>query len=928
MFTTAGTYTILIYARDRQGNTSIPKLTHVTVTNPLSRKALIVAGSASISATQWPAFEYASGVAYEALRFQGYGDDDIYYLTRGATTAGVDGLSVLSNIRWALRCWATEATQDLVVYLVGQGTPDGFVVNDGETLTASQLDTWLDGVEAAIPGKVVVVYDANYSGTFLSGLKTTAKAGSRRIVLASAGASQAAGFSSGGTCSFSHYFWTRVLNGANVCNAFTYAANSAFFVSRQTGSLDDTGDGVYNTKQDGQVARNYHIGAGILLAGDDPLIGSIVDEQTLTGTTTATIWVDQVTTTGAIHSVTAVVRAPDIGAEYTGDLPTFELPWFEGTQYKGTYDGFTMFGTYHVVVTAVDEEGNVSAPIETTVVVTNGPDMYEEDDSYDQATWIGTDSVYAQTHTLHDVDDSDWVEFYAEEGEVVTITTSNLGVNCDTLLELYGADGTTLVLGAMNYPTADDAGPGDLSSLLVWTVDSPDFYFVRATGSPYAYLPTWGEGTEYDLRVYHETGPTTLGQLMVRVVDSSKTPLSGAWITLEGPAALNDKQLTDEDGKHLWTGLALGTYTVTVTKAGYRDSRPEMEVLTADNNSIEAIVTLLPGFRWGDLDGNGKAGTVDASLIQKRVLPPGSHDPFPVDPDLLWPAYPPGGDVDGSGTLGYMDAREILRKKVGILTKFFVDEDGDGYGDAGKAGGGMVQPLDLPLPKTAVSVTVPSSLTAATGEDVYIPVTVSDCSGVMGYYFEFAYRSSVLNYVGTSPGTLTASSSWLLQVSAQSGRLTVAGSGPALTNLGEGVPSLAVIHLQVKSAPQTDYSYLWLNLVELNDGEIGVVTHDGGLTTHVLGNEDSDGDGIPDSVEGASDPDHDETPNYLDLDSDDDGVPDALEHALGSDPYDPDNPTELPVGTWAGALVAAVALIITAFARRRNPANRKSRNDG
>ena len=40
---------------------------------------------------------------------------------------------------------------------------------------------------------------------------------------------------------------------------------------------------------------------------------------------------------------------------------------------------------------------------------------------------------------------------------------------------------------------------------------------------------------------------------------------------------------------------------------------------------------------------------------------------------------------------------------------------------------------------------------------------------------------------------------------------------------------------------------------------------------------DSDGDGIPDSVETAADVDGDGNPNFLDLDSDNDGIPDAFE---------------------------------------------------
>lgn len=48
---------------------------------------------------------------------------------------------------------------------------------------------------------------------------------------------------------------------------------------------------------------------------------------------------------------------------------------------------------------------------------------------------------------------------------------------------------------------------------------------------------------------------------------------------------------------------------------------------------------------------------------------------------------------------------------------------------------------------------------------------------------------------------------------------------------------------------------------------------------------DSDGDGIPNDVEGLGDADGDGIPNYLDLDSDGDGIPDAVE--AGPDPTNP-----------------------------------------
>ena len=69
---------------------------------------------------------------------------------------------------------------------------------------------------------------------------------------------------------------------------------------------------------------------------------------------------------------------------------------------------------------------------------------------------------------------------------------------------------------------------------------------------------------------------------------------------------------------------------------------------------------------------------------------------------------------------------------------------------------------------------------------------------------------------------------------------------------------------------------------------------------------DSDGDGLPDAIEGTADPDGDGIPNFLDTDSDGDGVPDETERALGTDPYDVDHPTALPV-RWSFILIAILA---------------------
>ncbi len=70
----------------------------------------------------------------------------------------------------------------------------------------------------------------------------------------------------------------------------------------------------------------------------------------------------------------------------------------------------------------------------------------------------------------------------------------------------------------------------------------------------------------------------------------------------------------------------------------------------------------------------------------------------------------------------------------------------------------------------------------------------------------------------------------------------------------------------------------WINFEHTFSSTYGIVTSWDG---------DSDGDGIPDDVEGPDDPDTDSIANYLDTDSDGDGINDSIE--AGVDPTNPRN---------------------------------------
>ena len=613
-FSTVGTYHVAIYAKDRIGNTSLPSLTTVSVTSPLRRRAVLVAGGPETDPL-WPAVETNVMLAYETLRFQGYSDDDIYFMSPVTMSAGVDGTPVLSNIEYTLTTWAAGSTQDLMLYLVGNGDNGGFVLNETERLSATAIDTWIDELQTQISGTVVVIYDACQSGSFMPVL--TPPEGTDRIVLSSTGPDEAASFLLDGNISFSAFFWRRVLNGADVRNAFRHASNVMRFVyDGPTPQMDDDGDGIYDTAMDGRLAMNYTLGTGIMLAGDDPLIGDVSPEQTLTdGSVSGTLWVEDVTTTGTIDKVWAVISPPSSEtpdpSEPLLDLPTLELSHVGDGRYEGVYEEFSRQGTYHIAVYAIDDEGNLSMPKETVVnqlADIDIPDEYEDNDSYDTASWIAVDGP-TQTHNFHDNSDEDWTRFYARENDWITIDTLNLGPDADTLVELFHDDGTTKIM------EDDNSGEQPLSSTMIWEVDTTGFYLIRVTNVG----PTpFGPETPYDLRVWREIGPEAPGAIMGIVTDSDTgSPITAAHVMLTEFGSRYGT--TDRTGTYLIQLLPARTYSMTTSAPGYASGTESVELLAGGlanvDFQLEAVDMCDP-----DVNMDGSVDAIDIQLVINEAL--------------------------------------------------------------------------------------------------------------------------------------------------------------------------------------------------------------------------------------------------------------------------------------------------------------------
>jgi len=130
-------------------------------------------------------------------------------------------------------------------------------------------------------------------------------------------------------------------------------------------------------------------------------------------------------------------------------------------------------------------------------------DAYEADDASSLAVPAATDgSPYH--HTFYPAGDEDWSVFSGTGGTEYVIKTTGLLDGADTVLELYAADGTTLL--ASN----DDRDVSTRSSLIAFSVATSGSYFIRAQRASESPLPL-GEYGRYDLVVYVLPRPEIAG---------------------------------------------------------------------------------------------------------------------------------------------------------------------------------------------------------------------------------------------------------------------------------------------------------------------------------------------------------------------------------------------------------------------------------
>ncbi|MGE0083824.1 MAG: C13 family peptidase [Desulfococcaceae bacterium] len=345
------------------------------------QKAIIVAGGGPYPGNVlWNATRTCTYKAYSSLLSQGYSDANIFYLTpeafadiNGDGVNDTDRIPTLANLKenleYAIETWAADA-EDLILYISDHGSEDELVLNkvsyQEEKLSVSQLDAMLDTLQAKIPGKVIFIYDACMSGSFLADMLPPD--GEKRYVLTSTSEDEPAWFLDNGRYSFSYHFWHSVYLTGRLYISFETAKNMVS--SDQTPRIDLNQDGSPDEITTDHLDNDILIGRGRVAASDLPIVvkeSVHVLPNLLNCETSATIRADSVTAKYTVSTVWARITPPDFGSG--SSFPVTELPREKllktgNGSYEGIYNQFLLPGSYKISVYAIDNNGDSSLFVE------------------------------------------------------------------------------------------------------------------------------------------------------------------------------------------------------------------------------------------------------------------------------------------------------------------------------------------------------------------------------------------------------------------------------------------------------------------------------------------------------------------------------------------------------------------------------------
>lgn len=341
-------------------------------------KAIILAGNTPQTRTSGLTFLNGANwqlalKANQVLQRQGFKNhEEIQFFTAGITHVDLNNNLQLDDLQAATKAslkqaiteWAKDS-HDVVIYLAATGANGLLQINATETLSADELADWLAQLEKTLPGKVTVVIESPDAGSFLSAL---ANPNRPRVVFASTQVGQAPLLADHGVNSFSYAFWTKVLQGTPLSDAFQAGqqAINLFQANLQPlqAQFDANGDGKADN-QDALALGDYCLGMCTKHPVNPPVLTPLSPSEVNLKATSLDFQF-KLQANNPLVETWALIQRPVVGSpDLTNPLNIEKIPMTCDTQGQctGRYYRFDHAGRYRISFYALDNHYQLNAPM-------------------------------------------------------------------------------------------------------------------------------------------------------------------------------------------------------------------------------------------------------------------------------------------------------------------------------------------------------------------------------------------------------------------------------------------------------------------------------------------------------------------------------------------------------------------------------------
>ena len=499
------------------------------------------------------------------------------------------------NLQYAISTWAKNginSNSNLYIFLRDHGNKDIFSISPTETISPSDLNTWLSGIYAK---KIIIIIDACHSGSFIDELSSPS-----RIIITSTTLDKSSynlDLDNDGIyeINFGYIFFNSIKNGFSIGKAFEIADNSVKNYFDQLPLLEDEGDndgghgGPLPNGGDGYIALNEYVCS----ASDDhlPTIVKRMSDKTIEKNKSCKLWIHTLDDERILHAY-AVIMAPSYSLQSSNgmddiiDLPTIELYDINNdNNYSQVYSNFTEFGIYKIIFYVFDANGNVNSTSACVEVVASNnddePDLVIDDIAWSPLSIKEGDSVTFTVKIKNQGSSmvgSSIVNYYIDGSyysydSIGSISAGNTTTETFTWIATQGTH--TIKAVADYYGSISENNESNNEKTVTFNVDGkPDLIIESITWSPSN--PSVGDSVTFTVKIKNQGTSNA-------EISTVKYYIDGVYHNYDTIGSISAGGITIET--FTWTATQ-GTHTIKVVADSYSTIREGNE------NNNEKIVTM------------------------------------------------------------------------------------------------------------------------------------------------------------------------------------------------------------------------------------------------------------------------------------------------------------------------------------------------